>query len=560
MKAMILAAGFGTRLLPYTEHTPKPLFTIAGRPLLDRMINALLHAGCKEIIINTHHLHRKIAAFIEENNYPVPIHIRHEPDILGTAGGIKNVEDFWNDDPFFVVNSDVVTDIDLRKVYHFHLSHNSPVTLVLHDDPEFNTVSVNDPGFIIDFHDQGVRTSDGNFKKLTFTGIQVLDPEVLDFIPRKVFSSSIDIYRQMLSKGRKARAFITENDYWKDIGTPGRYREAVIDKMAVEAFRSAFSDTDINGIKQIGLQGDGSDRNWYRLIAGNRLMVMVDHGIRQGRSICEVDSFVAIGHHLYEKGLPVPRIYLYDTFSGCVFLEDLGDINLQRVVRNTGDENEVVSCYKSIIRLLAALSLTGAEQFDVSWTYQTAYYDSDLIREKECRYFVDAFLKGYLGRDVRFEDFEDVFSSLSEKTLEFSVHGFMHRDMQSRNIMVTNDTYYFIDFQGGRLGPIQYDLASLLIDPYVDLPGNIRDVLLDYSVEHLSSIIEIDPDRFRTGFRYCAITRNLQMLGAFGFLSRVKGKTDFEKYIPAAVRTLKHSLSILKDADLSCLKTLVDGL
>ncbi|MFC1828521.1 sugar phosphate nucleotidyltransferase [Thermodesulfobacteriota bacterium] len=560
MKAMILAAGFGTRLLPFTEHTPKPLFTIAGSPLLDRMIGALLHAGCKEIIINTHHLHRKISAFIEKNDYPVPIHIRHEPDILGTAGGIKNVEDFWDDSPFFVVNSDIVTDVDLRKVYHFHLSHNSPVTLVLHNDTEFNTVSVNDRGCVIDFHDRAVRTSDGNFEKLTFTGIQVLDPDVLDFIPRKIFSNSIDIYDRMISEDRTVRAFITANDYWKDIGTPGRYREAVRDNMAPEAFGLAFSETAVNNIEQTDLEGDGSDRNWYRLTAGNRSVVMVDHGIRPGMSTCEIDSFVAIGHHLYRKGLPVPRIYLYDTFSGFIFLEDLGDTNLQRVVRNARDENEVVSCYKSVIHLLAALSLTGAEHFDVSWTYQTAYYDSALIREKECRYFADAFLKGYLGMDFRFTDFEDVFSSLAEKTVKFSVNGFMHRDMQSRNIMATNDTYYFIDFQGGRLGPIQYDLASLLIDPYVDLPGKIRDALLDYSVELMLSMIEIDPDRFRTGFRYCAITRNLQMLGAFGFLSRVKGKTYFEQYIPAAVRTLKQSLSIVKDADLSPLKTLVDGL
>ena len=110
------------------------------------------------------------------------------------------------------------------------------------------------------------------------------------------------------------------------------------------------------------------------------------------------------------------------------------------------------------------------------------------------------------------------------------------------------------------MGPIQYDLASLLIDPYVDLPGKIRDSLLDYSVELLSSMMDIDPNRFRTGFRYCAITRNLQMLGAFGFLSRVKGKTHFEQYIPAAVRTLKQGLTIVEDADLSRLKTLVDGL
>ena len=101
MKALILAAGYGTRLRPYTDFTPKPLFTIDGRPLLDILITQLIEAGCSGIIINTHHLHQKIEAFIAEQNYAVPVHLRHETRILGTGGAIKNVSDFWDDKPFF---------------------------------------------------------------------------------------------------------------------------------------------------------------------------------------------------------------------------------------------------------------------------------------------------------------------------------------------------------------------------------------------------------------------------------------------------------------------------
>ena len=148
MKALILAAGFGTRLRPFTENTPKPLFTVAGISLLDTLIYNLQRAGCKAIMINTHHLHGKIDAHLAGKQYEIPVTTRHEPKILGTGGAIKNVADFWEDRPFMVINSDIITDIEFKKVYDFHLNHTHPATLVLHDDPEFNTVVVDRNGFI----------------------------------------------------------------------------------------------------------------------------------------------------------------------------------------------------------------------------------------------------------------------------------------------------------------------------------------------------------------------------------------------------------------------------
>jgi aminoglycoside/choline kinase family phosphotransferase len=118
----------------------------------------------------------------------------------------------------------------------------------------------------------------------------------------------------------------------------------------------------------------------------------------------------------------------------------------------------------------------------------------------------------------------------------------MHRDLQSRNIMVKDNTIYFIDFQGGRMGPIQYDLASLLHDPYVNLPEHIKTVLFKYCVNKLKIMIEINAQAFASGYWFCSITRLMQALGAFGYLSRVKGKTYFESYIPVALTTLQREL------------------
>ncbi len=584
MKALILAAGLGTRLLPYTKYMPKPLFPIAGRPLLDVIIHNLQHAGCKEIMINTHHLHEKIEAHIARQTYKIPVFTRYEPEILGTGGAIKNVADFWDDTPFVVINSDIVTDIDLKKVYDFHVNHGHPATLVLHDDPMFNSVSVEKNGFITDFHEHVSRPklpAAGEFgpnplrdsratpepehikrfqepSVLAFTGIQVLEPGILEFIPDNVFSSSIDLYRKLISKNKRVHAYISKEYYWKDIGTPERYQEAVFEYMGPEAFKRAFPDVQNKKIIRTHLKGDGSDRHWSRLSAAHGSLIMVDHGIRQSGTTNETDAFVCIGRHLYNRGIPVPKIYIDDPFSGLVFLEDLGDTTLQKLVQQTQNANHVVDYYQSVIDLLIKLSVEGAKGFDVSWAYQTGQYDRLLILEKECRYFVEAFLCGYLEMNVPFDAFKDDFSLLADRTVDYSFNGFMHRDMQSRNIMVKQNRFYFIDFQGGRLGPMQYDLASLLIDPYVALPLPVQKQLLDYCVKTLSMETSVDPEKFCKGYMYCTVTRNLQILGAFGYLSRVRGKTYFEKYIPCALRSLKDNLSALEHTDVPTLRSVVE--
>lgn len=574
MKALILAAGLGTRLLPYTEHTPKPLFPLGGRPLIDIIIKRLEASGCESIIINTHHLHNRIIDFIDSGKYSIPVITRHEPEILGTAGAIKNVSDFWNNKPFIVINSDIFTDIDLREVYSFHMRHGHPATLVLTDYEEFNNVPVDDDDFITGFdknnsdsfpcpdssNNIALESSHRDKKRFAFTGIQVLNPEVLDFIPANKFSHSIDVYRQMLASGKKIYSYIPLKHSWNDMGTPERYKEAAIGELTPRAFKAAFPDYNCKDVKISELKGDGSDRRWFRLTSQNNSLIMADHGIRKALSINETDSFIAIGKHLHVKGLPVPGIILHDSFSGLVFLEDLGDTKLQNVIMDSGNRSEILSWYKKAIDLLMGLSLTGKKGFDTSWTYQSPYYNTDLILEKECRYFTDAFLRGYLNKEIDFEEFKNEFVKIASRAMEHQIAGFMHRDMQSRNIMVKEGKMYFIDFQGGRIGPLQYDLASLLIDPYVCLPSGMRLELLDYCAGMISSAIGIDDDKFRLCFKYCSIARNLQILGAFGHLSRVKGKIFFEKYIPAALKTLKESFIQLEKDEFPKLKSLIDDL
>jgi NDP-sugar pyrophosphorylase family protein/tRNA A-37 threonylcarbamoyl transferase component Bud32 len=558
MKALILCAGLGTRLLPHTRCIPKPLFPINGKPLLDRIIQSLIQAQCQSIMINTHHLHQDIEAFLAGQRYDIPVQTCYEPRILGTGGAIHNVRDFWDQDPFMVINGDIVTDMDLKAVYDFHLHHGHPVTLVLCDFPQINTVSVDANQSVIGFDAGDNGPSDPDLskdkptaaRKFTFTGIQVIDPQVLKWIPNAPSSSSIDVYRTLIQNGMAVQACIPENCYWKDIGTPHQYQSAILDLLSPQAFQLAFPDAPAGPTTSTRIAGDGSDRLWHRIASVRHSLVVADHGIHSRQDIRgECDAFVAIGRHLYDKGISVPRIYLADAFAGLVLVEDIGDVHFQSVVLNSRNVNETIAWYQSAVQLLISLSLVGGSGFDPSWTYQTPVYDKDLILEKECRYFVEAFLNRYLNLDIHAQDLMDEFGNLADRALNGAMNGFMHRDFQSRNLMVKNSRIYAIDFQGGRTGPIQYDLASLLIDPYVDLDQSLQDRILAFCIQALSTRVSVDPVSFTSAYQYCRITRNLQILGAFGYLTRVKDKPGFDAYVPAALKTLNRSLSQLGAAE-----------
>ena len=457
-----------------------------------------------------------------------------------------------------VINADIFTTIDLLSVYDFHCQHSHPATLVLADDPDFNSVVCDSDGFVIKFQHRSDTKTQLSMAALTFTGIQVLDPEILNFIPAQAPSSSIDAYTRMITEGKKIKAYLSNKAYWKDIGTAERYKSAVFEFTAPEVFKHIFPDLQIGPIGREPLKGDGSDRRWLRLKMGAASMIVVDHGIREGPRVDAADAFVNIGRHLSDRGIPVPQIYDGDTFSGYVFLEDLGNLDLQTLVQHTDNFEKIIRLYQTVIHLLTDFSMFGAEQFDVSWAYQTLRYSKELILENECRYFVEAFLNTYLELEITYDDFKKEFEYVAENALQHALDGLMHRDFQSRNIMVKDDEFYFIDFQGSRLGPIQYDLASLLIDPYVQLPPDIQAQLLQYGVEKLKTDINLNTDNFRRCYRYCRLTRNLQILGAFGYLSRVKAKSQFEQYIPPAVETLRRNLKKHEQKTLPMLNALMD--
>lgn len=559
MKALVLAAGLGTRLRPYTDQIPKPLFTLDSRTLLERIVRQLIAAGAQTVAVNTHHLAEQIHAHLAGKTFTAQIVVRHETEILGTGGAIRNTADIWGGQPFMVVNSDITTDIDLAAVFRFHLNHPHPVTLVLCHDPNFNSVTVDQDDCVVDFANTGGEIPQ-DMRHLTFTGIQVLDPSVIAYIPARGFAHSIDAFRSMLADGFKIKACIAVDHGWADLGSPERYRTAARNITAAAAFQAISPATDGRPIEWHPLAGDGSDRRWYRLRRGGASLVMVDHGIRLGAAPGEADSFVHIGRHLHDQGLPVPRIIRDDAFAGLVFVEDLGDRHLQTHVAGMSACADILSLYREVIDLLVRLSTTGGRGFDPDWTWQTPRYDREVIVEKECRYFIEAFVQGYCGRKVAFQRIEAESHRLADGILAENASGFMHRDFQSRNILISAGRPHVIDFQGGRLGPAEYDLASLLIDPYVALPAALRETLRDDFIARYHEQTGKPPEDIAATYRLCALSRNLQILGAFGFLAKNKGKTFFADYIPQALASLQQNLAGLPDHDFPQLRGIADTL
>ena len=561
MRAMILAAGFGTRLLPHTEKVPKPLFTLGGKTALEMSLESLARAGCDAAVVNVHHLADKIEAFLSKKSFPMPVFVSREPVILGAGGAIKKVENFWGDEPFLVVNSDIATDIDFKEVYEYHLARKNPVTVALTRCEAFDSVSVDERGLVRSFRRKGGLPGEGGGRLYTFTGIQVLEKKVLEYIPPGTFYGSIDAYESLMADGGTIGAFMAEHSRWRDIGNEERYRDAVLEIMAPQAFERAFSKPLSAAATCVALKGDGSDRKWSRIQDGTRSLVFVEHGIHaDDGSTSEADSFVNIGKHLFERGAPVPEIVHHDVFSGFVFVQDLGDASLMDTVKDIGFGPAAEALYREAVESMVLMWRQGAVGFDPSWTWQSPSYDRALVLEKECRYFTDAFLRGHLHLNVSFDRLAPDFFRLADRAVEYGCPGFMHRDFQSRNIMVKDGHVFFIDFQAGRIGPVQYDLASLLNDPYVSLPETMRSRLLEYCAERFEQAANVPRERFLKGYRYCALARNLQILGAFSFLSGVKKKEWFAQFIPQALQTLKDNLGTFFPKDEFPLLKAVSGI
>jgi len=235
MKAMILAAGFGTRLFPLTIDRTKPAIPFLGKPLVGYVAEYIARFGIKDIVVNLHHQPDSVIKALGNGDaFGVHIDYTHElPKILGTAGALDNAREFLEDDAFLVVNGKIITDIDIASAVEEHQRSGALATMVLKPNTRrerFTIVETNN-GFVTGFGDYAELPTEAEIKDtasppnvpLMFTGIHILEPRVFDYIPRGVYSDIVPtFYNPALARGEKIAAHVTEGS-WYELSTIQRY-------------------------------------------------------------------------------------------------------------------------------------------------------------------------------------------------------------------------------------------------------------------------------------------------------------------------------------------------
>lgn len=309
------------------------------------------------------------------------------------------------------------------------------------------------------------------------------------------------------------------------------------------------------------IAGDGSSRKFWRIMEGNQgLCLAVAPPCPDGPGLAEARAAHFIGLHLLEQGLNVPDQYGWDAASGVLLFQDLGDVKLHDVVleakKSKDWQGQILPTYTKVVQDLAVMQVHGAQGFDTDWCWDGVRYDKALMLDRESGYFLRAFWKNYLGKEEPGGIVEE-FTYIAERASLISADYFLHRDFQSRNIMLHQDVPCVIDFQGGRLGPLAYDLASLLIDPYVDLPFALQEELVGLYLDALEDMQDVNRRLFVEEYLLLALQRNLQIVGAFSFLTKGQGKLFFRQFLRPALLSLSGLLECEVFAELLVLKKMV---
>ena len=290
----------------------------------------------------------------------------------------------------------------------------------------------------------------------------------------------------------------------------------------------------------IALPRSGSDREYYRIVGIEKKAIAAYNPDKK-----ENEAFVSFSRHFCSKNLPVPEIYAVREDEGVYLLQDLGDTTLysflleQRI--NNDFPDKLVVTYKKVLSWLVKFQIKGGKGLDFTKCYPRDGFDLQSMKW-DMHYFKYYFLK--LAK-IPFNEqlLEDDFETFANFLLEANRDYFLYRDFQSRNVMLIDNEPFFIDYQGGRKGALQYDLASLLYDAKADIPADTRKQLLLHYIEELQKEIEFDADKFISYYWGYVYIRIMQALGAYGFRGFYERKEHFLQSIPFAINNLEYLLN-----------------
>ena len=286
------------------------------------------------------------------------------------------------------------------------------------------------------------------------------------------------------------------------------------------------------------VQGElgGSGRAIIRLTGGDRTAIGILYPVRE-----ENVAFLEFSRHFRRHGLPVPEIYGDDLGQGAYLEEDLGDTTLYEFLRanRTADRIApgVIEAYRKVVAVLPRFQVEAGRGLNYKVCYPRASFDRQSIAW-DLNYFKYYFLR-LAGIPFNEQALERDFTRLTKFLLGANHDYFLYRDFQSRNVMLRNGDPFFLDYQGGRKGALQYDIASLLYDGKADLPPEVREQLLDYYLDRLAGFIDLDRAAFMEHYYAYVYVRILQALGAYGFRGFYERKAHFLQSVPYALKNLR---------------------
>jgi len=576
-KAFILAAGFGTRLLPLTRVAPKPLLPLQGRAMLDRALDLVQSWGVTDVVVNVHHgADALVRHLIQERHHQLRIQISFEPEILGTGGALARASWFFNDkQPFWMVNADVVADVDSNPLLKSFVPGKTIASAWLMASRGPRTVECEN-GNIVNFQSKRPRT-DGTF---TFCGIHLVDPAVLDFLPREGFASIIDAYQKAMAKGWRVAGVPIENACWADIGTPDQYIEAEKEYAACKPARHRNSapvssvrisleprmiygpgiemkkyagimalpardtldvherDLALRWVRSLDrvvvcpLAPRGSARTFTRLYAGKKSAMLVRH--KPDRE--ENNLYTGHTHFLKAIGLPVPEVLAENKKDHLALFEDSGKISVQDVAADWS-AGRLESLYRDVLDAVVVFHEAGYRAAQKKKLKLMPPFDRKLYAW-EHDLFTGLFLKERMGiSDAAIASISSELKRVSRQLLQLRPV-LVHRDLQSSNIILKGKRWSLIDYQGMRFGPAVYDLASLLCDPYILINPGVRTRLLGYYAERADQ-----QSMCLSMFWPGAVQRLGQALGAYARLGKLPGTAHFTRYIRPALANMQEALA-----------------
>jgi aminoglycoside/choline kinase family phosphotransferase len=293
------------------------------------------------------------------------------------------------------------------------------------------------------------------------------------------------------------------------------------------------------------LQGElgGSGRKIIRLAGEHCSAIGILYGVHE-----ENIAFLEFSRHFRRHGLPVPEIYAEDLSHGAYLEEDLGDTTLfEFLSKNRAGENiasEAVEAYRKVVAVLPRFQVEAGRDLNYKVCYPRAAFDRQSMAW-DLNYFKYYFLR-LAAIPFNEQALEDDFARLTKFLLSAERHYFLYRDFQSRNVMLRDGHPFFLDYQGGRRGALQYDIASLLYDGKADLPPELRQQLLERYLDTLAGFIKLEREAFMQHYYAYVYIRIMQALGAYGFRGFYERKAHFLQSVPYALKSLRWLLHNVK--------------